>query len=100
MMQGTALQTSPHAPLQGAATWQIKGHVSRATACLFGKFHDDSWTVALVWQGDKQSYRVRNTVTNTDDKKQHHARCCWGEVERYQSSIQHSDRNWKQSTEC
>jgi len=33
MMQGTALQTSPHAPLQGAATWQIKGHVSRATAC-------------------------------------------------------------------
>jgi len=42
MMQGTALQTSPHAPLQGAATWQIKGHDSRATACLFGKFHDDS----------------------------------------------------------
>ena len=33
-----AQQTSPHDPLQGAATWWIKRH----NACLFWKFCDDS----------------------------------------------------------
>ena len=36
-------QTSPHTPLKGAATWQIKQYHQNSVADLSWKFRSDSW---------------------------------------------------------